>query len=232
MSAMAKPITLQFEAEVGIFINHDMIDIGIDVMVGDRITGQFSFEPASGSNGSNDGGYSEPVGGGGVLEVHQPFSSSLEINGVSLATSSFFLKSFNNSITVCDCGPGTLVDPSGTFDVLEASGQIEATVPNISSERSSWRLELKGREAYFIDSDGVLRTRSVFEVPELPSDVSKWNALRSRRKLNIYLGNQSGQGVYLQANVGDFQIVPEPNTFGLSLMLGVACTLLRKRKQA
>ena len=219
----AKPMTLQFEAEVGIIHNHDMIDIGFDVMVGDSLSGQFSFEPEKGDGSGTN-----------FVEFEQPFSTSIEINGEVLTTSGFLLTSFNNSIRVCDCGPGTVVDPSGVFDILQVSvdlGQLETTVPNISPERSFWRLTIEGRQSLLLDAVGVARPKTAFEQPELPNDVSTWNALNSRRTLDIYLSNQFGQGVYLQAYVGDFQVIPEPSTCCIAVVFGTICTSLRWRKK-
>lgn len=220
--SIATPITLQFEAEIATIIDHNMIDLGIDLNVGDRVTGQFSFKPQQGGGpGTN------------FIEFEQPFSGNVEINGASLTTSGVLFTSFNDSLVLFDCGPGAVCRPSGTYDIIQAFfglGTVVTSNPSVSPEHSTWRLRLEGYQSFFTDSEGIFRTETAFEQPELPSDVSTWNALNTRRTLDIYLGNQSGQRVYVQAHVGDFQIVPEPSVCCMVFVLGTICTYLRWRK--
>ena len=76
MKVFAEPITLRFVAEVQSIRNVYDFDPGVNVQVGDQISGQFTFEPDDGSNSISDNS----------LTVVQPFSGKLIIDGVPLET--------------------------------------------------------------------------------------------------------------------------------------------------
>jgi hypothetical protein len=192
----AAPVTFRFEAVITNIFNPDAFDPGIDISINDIVRGKLAFNPNEG-----DGSMS--------LVSIQPHSFSLNIDDVTLSSSSYQLQATNNEIMVAD-------PPNDIVDSLQVQGSglypVQAgNVPAIDFSSSTFRLNL-------VSTSGILSQASY------PADAEVWNSFQINRTLNVGLDGLglNGAGIGVQANIGQFSVIPEPAPIKIFLIAFVA----------
>lgn len=183
LPAPAAPVTLRFEG----VIDRTPVGIpyasGVSYEVGDRITGDITFDPEEGQ--------------GLRLVADQPFPVTLHVNGVTLQATDYQIDTLNNA-NIADFPPASLIDTitlaGGGLNVQQGAGAT-----TVDPSTSSFRLQLFGPPG-------------VQALPAIPPAAALWNAFTLERQLIVHLGNGEGGVVGFQATVGQFSVVPEPSS--------------------
>ncbi len=187
----AAPVTFRFEATIDTVFDTIPFVSGIDVAVGDSISGMFSFEP-------------EEANGNQSLEIVQPYVASIHVDGKNLVTPSSMqdltLRSFNNR-NIADFPPGLL----DTIEVGGSLGPEDATVlPDVTPSSSSFRLSLFG-------------DHSILDAASFPREPSVWNSFLFGRSILVGIRGESGKSLGINAVVREFALVPESETVSLAI---------------
>jgi hypothetical protein len=199
----AAPVTLRFEAEIDRVSGSDF-DSGIEFVVGDVVSGQFTYDP-------------NPGDGETPLTVPQPYHFSIAINGVELASPSY-------EITADDDDLVTDFEVGSIFDQLELVGaglsafDVTADI-DIDPLQSTFGLDLWGASDF----------ADILETAQIPSNVEIWNQFDTWRHFRVTLRNGEGGVSGFSATVGDFSQVPEPASVCLSLSAAIGVFMLRCR---
>jgi hypothetical protein len=194
--AYAGPVTLRFEATIHSVERTPSFDSGIDVAVGDVITGQFTFDPT----------IKDPADLWHV--VVQPYQAVLNIDGHQFQT-----PNSKRDLTLTSLNDATVIDNvpefEGLVDGLWVQGSLgllnPLILPDISHNRSSFWLALYGGT-------------TVLDVSRFPEDSATWNAFILQREIVVSIRDERGNGQHGYASVGTFVEVPEPSTFGFGLL--------------
>jgi len=198
---VAAPVTFAFEAEITTVSRGIPFDSGVDIAVGDTISGQFTFDPLE--DCAEFDGPGQPLGG--LCETTQPFSFSVEIDGATFRTSDYELKVRDNA-PIQDFPSATVID------VIDSGGKLSPLDPlgfsNIDSTASSFKMSLRGR------SDS-------FAAANVSASVEIWNQPSLTRTIGISLRDGVGHVVGFQAAVGRFFVIPEPSSFCLLSLISL-----------
>jgi hypothetical protein len=174
----------------------------VQYSLGDKISGKFTFEPASG-------------GGSKSFRAVQPYNFFLDINGVSLFTQSFEIEAIDNVLVISDSPPSGVTDQ--LFLGTNGLSWVENTSPlPINPNLSGFRMTLYGMP-------------SLLSQGSHPEDVNIWNDFDLWRQLNVTFRNGAGGAVGFQATIGDFATVPEASSLALGA-LAVSLILLSFRR--
>jgi len=213
----AAPVTFAFEATVDSISPGASFDSAIDIAEGDVITGQFTFEPNAGD-------------GSASLVVDQPYSFTVNINGIELSTAAYRATVSNDTGADLDCAdflcPGFVVIDSLTLGGSNLMEVGDDTLPNLDTDSSGFQMQLEEWFGHpFWGGTDILDTASI------PAGLDSWNQF-SRRPLRVWLGDGQGGTFSLNATVGQFAVVPEPSSGSLIclciLVTGIAARTGRR----
>jgi hypothetical protein len=190
-SAIATPLTLLFDAEVRHISPGIPFDSGLNVQVGDTVSGMLQFHPKA--------------TGGSFLEVVEPFLAQIFVDGKTLTTptsiADLTLRSRDN-VGIVDYPPALVID---TIVVGSTLGPANPeALPNVAPDQSSFRINLWGDP-------------SILETPSLPADATVWNTFQFERSIGITVRDGLGGVVGFTATVGNIILVPEPSALQLAV---------------
>ena len=213
--AGATPVTLAFEAEISSASLGIPFDSGIDFSVGDKISGQFTFNPLE--DCAEFEGPGQPLGG--LCATTQPFSFSVEIDGATFRTSNYELEVRDN-IPIQDFPSASVIDTiksyGGGLSPIDSS-----RVPNIDPTLSGFSVFLWGRS-------------NSLTAATVPESAEAWNRFNLRRAIDVSLHDGLGHAVGFHATINRFSVVPEPTTLCLVALVSLGMlpqrTILSNRR--
>jgi hypothetical protein len=208
-ASYAGPVTFRFEATVHSVERNLSFDSGIDVAIGDVITGQFTFNPA----------IKDPADLWHA--VVQPYQAVLNIDGHQFQT-----PNSKRDLTLTSLNQASVIDFTpefeGLVDGLWVQGSLapldSSTFPNISFGRNSFSLEVYG-------------DTSVLDSFRFPQDSTTWNAFTFFRGIVVSISPDFGNGETFYATIGSFVTVPEPPPYGMGLTAPIIWIVARGKKR-
>lgn len=216
-SATAAPVTLAFEAEVTFVAEHAPFNTGIEVGVGDTLSGTVSFLPDAGD-------------GGDFLDVIQTAAVAQFVvdDKVFTTTAGDGIRfRVGNNQPISD-------GPAGLFDSIQFGAGFSQLPdePSVGITQAGWGINLSGPARLII---GVPVPDTGLPLPSamIPSDVASWNLLASTpqspfgSQMSISLSDGIGGSVSIGARIKEFSQVPEPSTW-LIVFTFSAILLLRR----